>query len=170
MIYLFACVQTCACLCICTRECPCVCRCAGPPACSYTEVKSGPWLSCSWSYKGLWDVRLVTWVLDLHSGPRAISPAPTHTLFTLKSYRPCTAMHSWWSPSCHWNSQWDSCPFEAAQGLRADVCVWPGTRAADWPWGMVSGYKQNHTKPRLLRHEAQHLSFLCELHTSPPLQ
>lgn len=36
--------------------------------------------------------------------------------------------------------------------------------------GMVSGCKQNHTKPRLLRHKAQHLSFLCELHTSPPLQ
>lgn len=69
MIYLFACVQTCACICICTRECSCVCRCAGPPACSYTEVKSGHWLSCSWSYKGLRDVRLVTWVLDLHSGP-----------------------------------------------------------------------------------------------------
>lgn len=125
MIYLFACVQTCACICICTRECSCVCRCAGSPACSYTEVKSGHWLSCSWSYKGLWDVRLVTWVLNLHSGPHDEShlSSPNTYPLHLKVVCPCTAMRSWWSPSCHWNSQWDPSLFEAAQGLRADVCV-----------------------------------------------
>lgn len=132
MIYLFVCVQTCACVCICTRECSWVCRCAGVHVCRFPCLFIHRGQKCSLAFLELELQRLAGCqachvtachvTAGLHSRPRDESHLsspytyPLHLKVVLPLYCHTLLMISFLPLKL-------TSPFEAAQGLRPDVHV-----------------------------------------------